>query len=283
MGTGPRDQKTTGARGGGDPGPPQLHTTHCNILFGPFALVQDPLQTIVDAQYAKLTPARIGQLRAKLLNMHAATGGRLTVATGCSGTDVLLLMLQCLVQKWQEIFGLVFQVEHVFSCDHGPLQQKFIQVHWQPTCLFEEMSEVGGSETAWDVKSESVQPVPSCFLWATGIWMRQVRSARPPQGNCISVFWFISMVDFSSVFLEFVFPSAQGDRPISFAFCSWIGIGRIALGFVHSGCSCMLLFWFSHWCASFHTIHPAGGMSGECSPRPLLPGEGGCLYLAHTH
>ena len=131
--------------------------------------LQDPLVDVIDRQYAKLTPGRLQTLREKLLELHERTGGRLNIATGCSGTDLLLLVLQRLVDKWETIFGITFTIAHLFSVDHGEVQQDFIKMHWQPTCVFEEMEDVGSLDMAFDILSGTSRPVPSCLLWASGI------------------------------------------------------------------------------------------------------------------
>ncbi len=78
-------------------------------------------------------------------------------------------VMQDLTTIWLTIFGLDFKVVHVFSCDHGSLQQEFIRSHWSPELLFRDLEEVGSSDMAFDVISETFQPVPSTFLLATGI------------------------------------------------------------------------------------------------------------------
>ena len=125
--------------------------------------------SVIKAQHAKLTPSRLQQLRANLGRLHRHTGGKLLLATGCSGTDLIFKVVADLVSIWCSFFGLVFEVVHLFSCDHGPLQQEFIKAHWEPQALFNSLEEVGSSSMAFDVLSGELKPVPSAFLWATGI------------------------------------------------------------------------------------------------------------------
>ena len=114
-------------------------------------------------------PRRLQQIRANLVRLHEETEGRLRIATGCSGTDLIVRLLVVMTELWQEFFGLSFRVEHVWSCDRGTIQQKFISQHMQPKCLFESMEEVASSPEAHDILSGKPQPVESCFGFATGI------------------------------------------------------------------------------------------------------------------
>jgi len=61
------------------------------------------------------------------------------IGTGCSGTDLVVLVMKQLVRLWQEVFGLQFTVSHVFSVEHGELQQDLIKAHGGPDVLFQDM------------------------------------------------------------------------------------------------------------------------------------------------
>lgn len=132
-------------------------------------MIEDVLQTIIEKQHATYSPAQIGQLRRSLLRMHEAFGGRLSVATGCSGTDLLILVAKKLVRWWHIKFGIDFELVHLWSCDKGPLQQRFISAHFAPQALFEDMEAIASGGTALDIITNSQVQVSSAHLFATGI------------------------------------------------------------------------------------------------------------------
>ena len=53
------------------------------------------------------------------------TGGHLSITTERSGTDLLLLAIARLVATWGSLFRVSFTISHLFSVDHGSLQQMF--------------------------------------------------------------------------------------------------------------------------------------------------------------
>ena len=101
--------------------------------------------------------------------LHTFTEGKLNIGTGNSGTDLIMLFVHALFDLWEDIFGLHFQVIHSFACDNAPVSQAFLQAHWKPGFLFQEMAEVAEGGMAHDVLSDAPQPVPSVFMWAAGI------------------------------------------------------------------------------------------------------------------
>ena len=135
------------------------------IMAGP----KDTLQMIIEKQFESLPPIRLTQYRANLLRLQEETEGRIRLATGCSGTDLVVKILQLMVGLWQEFFGLSFRIEHVWSCDHGSVQQKFILEHFQPHYLFTSMEEVATSDTAYDLISGKHVTIESFLVFATGI------------------------------------------------------------------------------------------------------------------
>jgi hypothetical protein len=132
-------------------------------------LTQDVMVEVIRRQYAKLTPARIQQIRGQLATLYEEGQGRIVVSTGCSGTDLLLKLLCDLVSLWKTLFGLEFSICHAFSCDHGHVQQGWIQAHEHPQALFEDMAQVGSEDLAMDVLSDALRHVPSSLLYACGI------------------------------------------------------------------------------------------------------------------
>ena len=95
------------------------------------------LQTIIEKQHSKYSPAQISQLRTSLLRMHDAFQGRFMVATGCSGTDLLILVVQKLLRFWHVKFGIDFELQHLWSCDKAAGPQAFIRAHFAPQALID--------------------------------------------------------------------------------------------------------------------------------------------------
>lgn len=124
---------------------------------------------VVELQHAKLAVGRMQQMRANLTKLHKKFNGQLIVGTGNSGTDLVLNVLTDLVQHWETVFGLHFEVVHAFSCDHGAQQQQFIQAHFEPGCLFQDMEELATGDKAFDVLSGLACDVPSVCMFVTGI------------------------------------------------------------------------------------------------------------------
>ncbi len=77
------------------------------------------MDDIIFKQHAKLGPKKTQRMRAALLGLHEVTNGILSCGTGCSGTDVLVLILDKLTQYWDAVFGVKFVVQHAWSCDKG--------------------------------------------------------------------------------------------------------------------------------------------------------------------
>eukprot|EP00974_Lingulodinium_polyedra_P067218 6505848-Lingulodinium_polyedra.AAC.1 len=82
--------------------------------------------------------------------MEQATGGCLSVATGCSGTDVIVHILQMMLREWQQQFGMNLRLRHSFAVEKVDYKQQFLLCHGQPTALFADMEEVGHSARAMD-------------------------------------------------------------------------------------------------------------------------------------
>ena len=78
-------------------------------------LQQDILGMIIIAQFSGLSPARQVSLRDHLESFHAASGGRIRVATGCSGSDLIIHVIEELCAFWKTQFGISFSVVHEFS------------------------------------------------------------------------------------------------------------------------------------------------------------------------
>lgn len=127
------------------------------------------MREIIYRQHQNLTPSKLCVLRQRIVAMRAARQGRISVATGCSGTDVLLKVLRDMTRHWQQLFGVSFQIDHLFSVDTGVLQQEWILAHERPRYLFGDLKDLAVSDVAKDLISGEQVDVPSPFMYAAGI------------------------------------------------------------------------------------------------------------------
>ena len=68
-------------------------------------------------QYGKLTPNQMLKLRERLEAIHDARPMGLTVGTGCSGSEVIMLVLGKLADVWRSTFGINITFRHLFSIE----------------------------------------------------------------------------------------------------------------------------------------------------------------------
>ena len=70
--------------------------------------------TIIREQFAKLPASAISGLRSGLASVALRLRGMATVATGCSGSEVLFHILALLLAFWRTALGIELSVQHVF-------------------------------------------------------------------------------------------------------------------------------------------------------------------------
>ena len=105
--------------------PPTNPATPHPLGFFPmkrFLRNQDLLSRILSLQYGKLTPDQLLKLRERLEATHDAHPMGLTVGTGCSGSEVIMLVLSKLADVWRSTFGISITFRHLFSIE---------SVHWK--------------------------------------------------------------------------------------------------------------------------------------------------------
>jgi hypothetical protein len=90
-----------------------------------------------------------------------------TIATGCSGTDLILAVLQTLSTEMFAATGVSISWKHLYSCDRKKSARDFIQAQWQPEVVFRNLVELD-SDQAWDTLSGQMVPVTRPWLWACG-------------------------------------------------------------------------------------------------------------------
>ncbi|KAI8799644.1 hypothetical protein BJ742DRAFT_128160 [Cladochytrium replicatum] len=78
--------------------------------------------------------------------VEALGGRKLRVGTMCSGTESPLLALDLIGQALKRNHGIVFEVDHVFSCEIEPYKQAYIERNFAPPVLFRDICELGQDE-----------------------------------------------------------------------------------------------------------------------------------------
>lgn len=73
-------------------------------------------------------------------------GRKLRVATMCSGTESPLLALELIQKSILEQHNIMFDFEHVFSCEIEPFKQAYIERNFRPPVLFRDVCELGDEE-----------------------------------------------------------------------------------------------------------------------------------------
>lgn len=67
---------------------------------------------------------------------------RLRVATMCSGTESPLLAIEMIQDTLRTSFGIIFDIEHLFSAEIEPYKQAYIERNFSPPIIFEDIREL---------------------------------------------------------------------------------------------------------------------------------------------
>ena len=127
------------------------------------------MKTIIERQFAKFAVSRLEWARSGMMHTSAALGGVLSVATGCSGSEVLFHVLDLLVNFWQAMWGITFRVRHLFATEIVEWKQRWICSHWQPEAVFADIEAFRSeSSVCLDVLTNKLIPVPQADLWVCG-------------------------------------------------------------------------------------------------------------------
>ena len=124
------------------------------------------MRRIAKQMMCKMAPLELIPFREKLVAMVAATGDALLIGSACSGSDVTNHALQCLIDEWSTMFGIVLKVRHVFSCEIVDWKRDFLEEHWSPEHMFTDVSFLG-KETTQDADGD-MQYVPWCHVFHFG-------------------------------------------------------------------------------------------------------------------
>ena len=128
---------------------------------------QDLLEDLCRQHYAALPPGRLLTLRSQLVLLQNRTGGRLSLATGCSGTDIIAHCFNILIREWKELFGLSFYLVHDLSCEEVPMKQRFIKHHWSPKHIVGDLHTL--SDTVVQDIDGAIVSVGRSLVWACGV------------------------------------------------------------------------------------------------------------------
>lgn len=91
---------------------------------------------------------------------HHVKGGKLHIATACSGTDVPLLVYNGLAAAVAQVLGVDVQVIHQFSCERNKAKQAFIKSMFEDVPLMFVDATKLGPEKCFDAISGTQIKVP---------------------------------------------------------------------------------------------------------------------------
>ena len=116
--------------------------------------------TAIRQQLIKLLAAAISGLRAGLASVALQLRAVVTVATGCSGSEVLFHILALLLAFWRTALGIELSVQHVFATEAVPWKQAWILKHFKPEALFTDIEQFATESTTFeDIITETMKPV----------------------------------------------------------------------------------------------------------------------------
>ena len=118
----------------------------------------------------------------------AQTLPELTIGSACSGSEVMMYVVEEIQAYWQREHGIDVKVKHSFACEAEPWKQKWILDNFAPGLLFDDIKQIFQSH-AKDIISGDMKPVPSVHLFAAGFECDSVSSLFSGRseffGSCI--------------------------------------------------------------------------------------------------
>ena len=147
--------------------------------------------TIIREQFAKLPASAISGLRGGLASVALQLRGVVTVATGCSGSEVLFHILALLLAFWRTALGIELSVQHVFATEAVPWKQAWILKHFKPEALFTDIEQFATESTTFeDMLTKTMKPLVQVDLWVCGFECDSVsglnhKSDRGVVGRCV--------------------------------------------------------------------------------------------------
>lgn len=97
---------------------------------------KDVLDKILDMQFNRLPASTVLALRKRVQDLFDATGGQILLSTACSGSDVVVTVINAIAKKLEGMFGITFTVVHDFSCESVEMKRNWIKTHFAPRHIF---------------------------------------------------------------------------------------------------------------------------------------------------
>eukprot|EP00971_Amphidinium_carterae_P348274 6490412-Amphidinium_carterae.2 len=87
---------------------------------------------------------------------------RITIATACSGSDVIIHVARSLLSSWHELYGDCHELAPQFSCEKDAEKQAFLKSQFPGSVIVGELDELGAGTGRARMKNgktlESVNP-----------------------------------------------------------------------------------------------------------------------------
>ena len=100
------------------------------------------LRDVIAEMHESLTAAHRAVLRQRLVMLFDATGGEMRVATGCSGSNVAIMVMHRLAEYWMELIVLQITTVHDYSVAIVQWKRAFIAKHNGPRHILADMHDV---------------------------------------------------------------------------------------------------------------------------------------------
>lgn len=109
---------------------------------------------------------------------HLSSLPRLRLGTGCSGSDIVVKVMNTLWQSFKVHNGIVLPpIDHAFSCESVPFKQSWITAHCKPRFLFKDWLQFSDlANRADEVYSETMVEVPEVDFLVVGFECDSVSS-----------------------------------------------------------------------------------------------------------
>ena len=113
------------------------------------------MKIIARKLFARLSSASRIKLRSNLDHLLQRMEGQVSLGTGCSGTDVVVIAMCMVADLFETELGLRMKVDHAFSAEIVAFKQRFLKAHFEPTAFFGDIWDLARGEGK-DVRSEKV-------------------------------------------------------------------------------------------------------------------------------
>ena len=126
---------------------------------------EEPLTNAIGEMHLQMDLTAVNLLRVRARRFAEATGGKVKLATGCSGSDLVALALKVLFEYWHIIFGVRLEIDHYFSVEHTAWKRDFMNDVVGPQYIFNEMDDLSKEPVRDCVSAADVKlAIPHVFL-----------------------------------------------------------------------------------------------------------------------